>query len=83
MMIDMKGGRTDSWVWFQILFMDGDKVGGGQILETGRYQVRSGFSTDTFSILTTLMDMKIPFQSFHKNTFPFQSIMERAGTRGW
>ena len=29
MMIDMKGGRTDSWVWFQILFMDGDKVGGG------------------------------------------------------
>ena len=78
MMIDMKGGRTDSWVWFQILFMDGDKVGRGQILETGRYQVRSGFSTDTFSILTTLIQLTIPFQSFHKNTFPFQSIMERA-----
>ena len=39
-------------------------------------QVR--FSTDTFSILTTLIQLTIPFQSFHKNTFPFQSIMERA-----
>ena len=69
MMIDMKGGRTDSWVWFQILLMDGDQVGGRQILETSKYQFRE-FQWLFFLILTNLMLLKIPLQRFHKNTNP-------------
>ena len=75
-------GRTVGFD-FKSFLWTGTRSVGGQILETGRYQVRSGFSTDTFSISTTLIQLTIPFQSFHKNTFPFQAIMERAGTRGW
>ena len=69
MMIDMKGGRTDSWVWFQILFMDGDMVGGGQILETGRYQVRSGSQLTPFQFWPHSFNWQFLFKVFTKILF--------------